>query len=501
MKNKVGKILYGIAFFLLLGVGLLIRFYDLTEPPLDFNSTRQLHSALIARGMYYQGLTSAPQWQRDIAVRQWQAEGLIEPPILEALSAATYRLIGSEQLWVPRVYSILFWTVGAVFLFFLAAELTSQAAALIALAYFMVLPFGAIASRAFQPDPLLTASIIIAWWAIVYWYRQQTWRRLVAAGILAGLAIFVKTTAVYFVGPAWMVLILADQGLKKTITNRQVWVGVLLSLLPFGLFYFYGMYITQQLVSQFGLRFFPQLWFDPVWYLQWNGAIRSTVGFEWFILALLGTLVIRKPCYRYMFLAVWIGYFLYGLSLPYHIYTHDYYQLPLVPLIALGLAGGANILFDHLPAPRWGYALAVCGVVAYVVTLNAWDVRVTLKRSNYDNELIFWRQFGDKIGHEKKVIGLTQDYGYRLSYYGWVENVNWMTSGDFNYRELAGIHLDDVDLFKQATADKDLFVVTMLGEFDKQPKLKSMLNNHYPILEQASDYIIYDLKHPTSPVE
>ena len=44
-------------------VGLAIRLYDLTDLPLDFHSTRQMHSALIARGMYYQNLASAPQWQ------------------------------------------------------------------------------------------------------------------------------------------------------------------------------------------------------------------------------------------------------------------------------------------------------------------------------------------------------------------------------------------------------------------------------------------------------
>ena len=38
---------------LLFGVGIAIRFYDLTDLPLDFNSTRQLHSAVVARGFYY----------------------------------------------------------------------------------------------------------------------------------------------------------------------------------------------------------------------------------------------------------------------------------------------------------------------------------------------------------------------------------------------------------------------------------------------------------------
>jgi 4-amino-4-deoxy-L-arabinose transferase-like glycosyltransferase len=499
MQEKTTKILYWTAFIILMGLGLLIRFYDLNDAPLDFNATRQLHSALIARGMYYQGLESAPQWQRDVAYNQWQAEGLIEPPVMEILSAVTYRIIGSEKLIVPRIYSILFWVLGGVFLFALAKELSGRWAALITLAYFLILPFGAIASRAFQPDPLLTALIVIAWWAMVRWQKQKTWPRLIAAGLLAGLAIFVKSTAVFFVGPAWVALILVEVGIRKALFSRQVWAALILTLLPYGLFMIYGLFISGQLVSQFSLRFFPSLWFDPIWYLQWNGEIRSTVGFEWFLIALVGTAVIKNRTYRTLFLAVWLGYFLYGLTLPYHIYTHDYYQEPLIPLVALGLSGAAGAVFDHIPSPRWLSAAVITLVVVFATTILAWDVRVSLARATYTNEVIFWQKLGDHLGHDRKVIGLTQDYGYRLSYYGWVENTNFLTSGDINYRELGGIQIDEETAFKSAVAGKDIFVVTLFSELDRQPKIKSILYNGYPILEQKSDYVIFDLRHPISP--
>ena len=38
-----------------------IRLYDLTDLPNDFYMVRQYHSLLIARGMYYQHLTSVPE--------------------------------------------------------------------------------------------------------------------------------------------------------------------------------------------------------------------------------------------------------------------------------------------------------------------------------------------------------------------------------------------------------------------------------------------------------
>ena len=50
---------------LLVGVvlicGFVTRLYDLTDPPLDYASARQLRSAMIARGKYYATQGDAPE--------------------------------------------------------------------------------------------------------------------------------------------------------------------------------------------------------------------------------------------------------------------------------------------------------------------------------------------------------------------------------------------------------------------------------------------------------
>ncbi len=46
--------MWKIALVLILMAGFAIRLYDLTDLPLDFSPTRQLFSALKARGLYYQ---------------------------------------------------------------------------------------------------------------------------------------------------------------------------------------------------------------------------------------------------------------------------------------------------------------------------------------------------------------------------------------------------------------------------------------------------------------
>lgn len=487
---------------IIFALGLIVRLYDFKAAPLDFNPTRQLHSALMARGMYYQTTNTIPEAQRALGIELGKAEGVIELPVMEWLTATAYRLAGHEILWIARLYSIFFWMLGSIAMFLLSRELTSSerpnqwGGALVGFAYFLILPFGILASRAFQPDPLMTSVIIWALWALVRWQRTPTWKWTITAGVLGGLAILFKAVAVFFIGGAWIGLILADQGLLKALRNRQVWLFGVLTVLPYGSYHIYGVYINGFLASQMSLRFFPEMWKDPLFYLRWNGEIASTVGFEWFLLAIFGCLALRNKSHRGMFLGLLVGYFIYGMSLSHHISTHDYYQDPLIPVVALGLAVGGDAVLRALKGPRALIYVLTAGVLIYALTIKAWDARVAIKRNNHDSEIPIWQELGKKFNPSENIIGLTSDYGYRLAYYGGVRTAQWMTSADFNYRAMNGETFDMKALFQQQVEGKDYFVVTMFGELDKQPALKSMLNSQYAVLAQTGDYLIYDLHHP-----
>ncbi len=484
-----------VAVILLFALGLGIRLYDLYDAPLDFHPTRQLHSMMIARGMYYENLESAPEWKRELAVRQWKAETMLEPTIVEHLAVWGWRIAGAEYLWLPRVFSIIFWLIGSLFLYLIARDLTGPNGGVFALAYMLVLPYAAIASRSFQPEPLMIASIIATWWGMLRWYRQPTWKRALLAGVLGGWTIFVKSVTVFFIAPAWLGLILAGIGLRAALRSKQVWVMALLTVIPYGIYHIYGVYISGLLASQFTLRFFPALLQDPAFFLRWNGMITRVFSFEGFLAAILGLFAIRERAPRAMLLSILAGYFVYGLVFTYAISTHDYYQEPAIPLVALGFAGGLSLLLPRLRGPRWLVSVAAIGLLLFFVTIKAWDVRVTLKRDDYRAETVFWQKLGDKLGNGASVVGLFQDYGYRLAYWGWIQPTNWMTSGDFNFRELGGRSFDMEQLFEEQTAGRDYFVVTLFSDYEKQPKLQSLLENNYPLLEATDDYLIYDLRH------
>src|SRR6266508_1453063 len=158
-----------IALVLIFAVAVAIRLYDLTDLPLDFHPTRQLLSAIKARGIYYKTQPDGVSTSKlETAIRMAKLKADVEPVVFERLVAFTYRFTG-EQLWIARIYSSLFWLIGGVFLFLLVRELVSFEGAIFSTAYYLFFPYAIIASRSFQPDPLMVMLILAFWWMFSRW--------------------------------------------------------------------------------------------------------------------------------------------------------------------------------------------------------------------------------------------------------------------------------------------------------------------------------------------
>ncbi|HHY89253.1 MAG TPA: glycosyltransferase family 39 protein [Chloroflexi bacterium] len=486
--------------FLALGLiflaGLAIRLYDLTDPPLDFHPARQFHSALISRGMFAaSGGGDYTDWQRERAVAMGQAEAIIEPPVLETLVAWTYRAMGSEHLWVARIWSSLFWLLGGVFLWSLASRWSGPAGGLAAALYYLVLPYAVFASRSFQPDPLMVMLILAGLWALAGWLRAPSWGRAAAAGLLLGLALLVKQVSVFVLGGAAAGLVLASLPWRKALRTRQLWAIVVLAALPVAAYNLYGLLGAGFLGGQYSLRFFPRLWIDPAFYIRWAQKIDQTVGLGPFLLAALGTLLARSKPYRGLLIGWLAGYLVYGFTFAYHISTHDYYQLPLIPWVALGLAPLAAWIYDGLRQawPRAFASAALAALLAAGSLFSLYQTRSTLKKADYRAEPALWYGLAGQMNFDSgAVIGLFDDYGVRLQYYGYLNPTYWFSTGDLEMRALAGQEQAREE-FAALTEGKAFFVVTHLEDFERQPELKQLLES-YPLFAQGPGYLVYDLR-------
>ncbi|UCF28982.1 MAG: glycosyltransferase family 39 protein [Chloroflexota bacterium] len=472
---------------------------DLTDPPLDFHPTRQLRSAIIARTLYYRGLPETDDWQRQVALSQYTGEGIIEPLVMETIVATTYRVIGSDPVWVARVYSSLFWVIGGLGIYFLTSAMTSPDGGVLATAYYLFIPFGIIASRSFQPDPLMVMLIVLALWAVYYWYRKPTWKTAILAGILAGLALFVKAVALFPILFGIAAFLLVSKGIKNTIKDPQIWLIAGLSVLPMVAYTDYGVYILGSMESQFLGRFFPEMWRDLGFYFSWEDMATGIVGYGPVFLALLGTLLFSSWGLRAFGIGLWVGYFLFGLTFPYHFTTHSYYHLPLIPIIAISLAPVGALLLRPLAdlRPKILVGIGVVGILFAAIVIKAWDVRLDLAREDFRHEPAHWANIGEVIDHNPSVVGLVHDYGNRLTYYGWVTPKIWPPLGQQNLRNMQGKPAIEVkEWFDERAGNKDFFLVTMKRQFEKQPELKKLLEENFPVYAEGDGYLIYDLRNP-----
>jgi len=480
---------------ILLGLGLAIRLYDLTDLPLDFHSTRQLLSQLKARGMYFQAHPELSEWQRKMAIQQWKTKAEVEPEVFERLVALTFDFTG-VQLWVARVYASVFWVVGGIFLFLLVREYLSADAAMIALAYFLFLPYAVVASRSFQPDILMVMLILCFWWMFARWTRAESLLWTVLAGLTGGLAIYVKFVAAFFVIGAAVGMGFGAFG-PQLIRKRQLWLMAALGVLPAGLYLYYGVVQQGFLGRQFSGRFLPSLLFDPGNYLQWAAMANLAAGGLAIAMGLLGLLVVHKKALHLMLMGLWIAYLLYGVFFDYHVATHDYYHLPLIALVAVSAAPVASLMMERLArftTRSWARS-AVVGIFLYSVFAGAWDARGRLSAVDYRPQTAMWNEIGERLDHGPNVVALTQDYGSRLAYWGWQNSITWPNSGDMDYREARGGSIGFEELFEKQTRGNTYFLVTDFEELARQPALRDRLGG-YAVFAQGDGYVIYDLESP-----
>ena len=136
-------------------------------------------------------------------------------------------------------------------------------------------------------------------------------------------------------------------------------------------------------------------------------------------------------------------------------------------------------------------------VIACILAI-AFSIRTSrgmMVGQNYEHEAQYWAELGETIGNNVDVIALTHDYGYRLSYWGGIYSKLWPTGGDIYAKELMGTDPDDyIAFFDNEIKGYDVFLVTLLGDLDRQTELKDYLYQQYPY-ESCNGYVIFDLQN------
>jgi hypothetical protein len=193
---------------------------------------------------------------------------------------------------------------------------------------------------------------------------------------------------------------------------------------------------------------------------------------------------------------LWGAYVVYGLVFNYHVATHDYYHLPFIPIVAVSLSPLGDWFLARLAestVQRWMRS-AVYVILIYGLLSVVWDVRNQLKSVDYRPEAAMWAEISETLGSDARVVALTQDYGSRLEYWGWLTARIWPYSGELSHTELRGGNVDSFEvMFDQYAGKRDYFLVSDFDELKVQKQLQERLSTH-PIFAEGEGYVIYDLR-------
>ncbi|TLN00444.1 hypothetical protein FDZ74_16605 [bacterium] len=221
--------------------------------------------------------------------------------------------------------------------------------------------------------------------------------------------------------------------------------------------------------------------------------VDNILGLVVLFLALAGVLL-AKPRARRILLGFWGGYVVYMLAFPYQITTHEYYHLQLVPLAALSLASLAEMIFERAGKLHSLPKAALAAVVVIAAAYPLWSTARVMQYYDYRPEAEGWTRMGQALPRDGSMIGLVHDYGFPLAYYGGITVSPWPAQSDLELQALRGSgSADSFEIeFTQRTAGFRYFLVTLTGDLEAQPELKTWLQEHYPTLS-GDGYTLYDL--------
>jgi len=419
----------------ILAAGLGLRLLYITAPLVDAHRWRQVDTAGIARTFYedrFNPLMPEAIWGGPAGAVE------SEFPLLPAMTAAAYAAFGPSEIW-GRVIVIAF-SLAAIWLtYLLGRQLIGEAGGLCAATVMAVSPSAVFYGRAFMPDTLMIAFSLAALTCLIRYTTDGGRLWLYASGIALGLTVLVKLPGVLVLAP--MAVVVWQASGLRALRDRRLWLALGLPMLVAAAWYWHAYRIYLDTGLTFGVFGTTKTYPPHVAVTEWGTAFSkwSTVDLltSWnfydtmlsrlyfvhltpvgFALALVGLVVWRgrTRVIADAWLAAMLA-FIFGAGWGHM--GHDYYQLPLVPILALYIAAVARPLFDHVwlrerLGAGWRTMAGIGLAVAAIAALGFWHSAVIARHFRPEAPDVKMLRAGDALRHaagDKSVMVVVDDYG------------------------------------------------------------------------------------------
>lgn len=342
----------GILIFLIF-LAFFLRLYRVDFPLADWHSWRQADTSAVSRNFVDKGFDLLHPRFDDLsgnASLPNNPEGyrFVEFPIYNAFQAFFYKAYPglSLEVW-GRLISILASLGSLLFLYLITKRFLGERVALLTAFFFVVLPFNIFYSRVILPESTMVFfNLGMIYW-LSLWLKESKNYLFLTLGLLFAICS-------WLIKPFGLVLIfpIAYLAFKKWHLEwrRYLPLGIvlLLSLTPFVLWRWWMSHYPEGIPDGLWLFNDGNIRFKGAWF-YWLFAERLgklILGFWGLILFGLG-LTVKPNKKENLFFHVWLGGILaYFLIVAGGNVRHDYYQIPIIPILCVFLAKGADFLIN-----------------------------------------------------------------------------------------------------------------------------------------------------------
>lgn len=348
LLNK--KIVIVLVLFVILGFA--VRLYRFDNPIADWHSWRQSDTSAVSKIFVREGFDPLHPKYFDISNIQSgkdNPEGyrFVEFPIYNLFQASLFNGVGllSLEQW-GRVISIISSLISGLVLFALVKKHIGQIEGVFTIFFFYFLPFSIYYSRTILPDTMMVTAILLGIYFFDKWIDKAKWTWLLLAAALTAIAILLKPFALFFTLP---IIYLAWRKFGINFIKKwKLWLFLALSLLPFLLWRFWMQSFSEGIPVSGWLFNGGNIRFKGTFFFWIFGERIAKLILGYFGIALLFFGFLKRSgekdfWFAYSFLA---SSLLYISIMARGNVQHDYYQILIIPTIALFLGKGATYLIS-----------------------------------------------------------------------------------------------------------------------------------------------------------
>ncbi|MGH7203159.1 MAG: ArnT family glycosyltransferase [Candidatus Levyibacteriota bacterium] len=425
------KLLFQIGIIALFFIGgAALRFHAFNNPVADWHSWRQADTAAVTRNFVKEGFTPLyPKFDSEHALNEQQIPDphryfFAEFPLYNILSYYGFTTFGHFTIeeW-GRLVSIFFSSLGIVFLYLLVKQYSSEKVALVAAFVFAFLPYNVYYGRVIMPDPMHITFSILALYLITLWTGTGKWWWAILGGVAYAIAVLTKPYALVLLLPiAYLIL---REWKHKLFLRWDTYLFAIIGLVPYLLWkhhidmYPEGQFATVWLYNEGNIRF-TGAYFHWLIYDRMNRLIFATGGFVLFWLGIISGNNKKEGFFYYLWL---VSVLIFFVVIAKGNVTHDYYQMPIVPIGAIFIGKGTEFLLEY--GRRWYHRMINYGVaLALLLLMLAFGWFEVRGYYNINHpEIVEAGQTADRIlPKDAKVIAPYDNdssFLYQTNRYGW----------------------------------------------------------------------------------